>query len=535
MIVVAYVRMSTRGQEHSPEQQREAIAAYAKQRGYKISREYADLGVSGDKAEKRPQFRQMIADGAAGKFGRILCYDRSRFGRFDSLEAGQWITPLRDAGVVLETVADGTEDWDDFGGRIVAAVAAEAKHQFLQDLSRNVVRGMTSKMSEGRGYCGPTPYGYRRETTVEGRSRVSTLKPDPEQAAVVRRIFKAYCRLDGSLGGIATALNEERVPTARRGAEWRANAVKRILENEVYVGTNVWGRRQKGRYFTRDGGSVRKRRRGEKTQFVEPMRQAGTVPALIDRETFDAAQRMMADRAGSHVAVSTVSPLSGIVVCRRCGSTMHSDGNRLRCSGSMQYRRGGKCPAVRVPMQPILAAVAKVVQERLGSPAARKKLAQELERRAAAQMKQPGNTRAALVARRDRLAADVEAGLEKIHHMPTGLVADYAAGLERKALERDRLTAEIDAAPKVRGPKPAIVMTAGMQKLAQAIDAVIAGGRPALVNAALKALPVKVRIDPARGPIDVEITVGDECTTGSRCAHAPPLLPVRFEWRGRVA
>jgi len=481
MKVVSYVRMSTRSQEHSPEQQRAAIAAYAAKHGHTIAHEYADLGVSGDKANKRPQFRQMIADGAAGKFSRIICYDRSRFGRFDSLEAGQWITPLRDAGVCLETVADGPEDWDDFGGRIVAAVSAEAKHQFLQDLARGVVRGMTDKMAEGRGYCGPTPYGYRRNTTVQGRSRVSTLELDPEQAQVVRRIFRDYLAVDGSLGGIATALNAGDVQTARSGAEWRANAVKRILENEVYTGTNVWGRRQKGRYFARSGGSVMKRRRGARMEFVEPMRQAGTVPAIIDRETFDKAQRLMQDRAGSHVAISTISALSGIVRCQQCGRTMHSDGSTLRCSGSTTYQTKGKCPSVRVPAQPILSAVAALLQEKLASPAARRRLRTSLERRAAAKAGKadPKNTRATLIARRDRLADEVEAGLEKVGLMPAALVSEYAAALERKAAERDRLTAEIESAPRLAAAvKPARAIDAMLAQLGDVVATVVAGGRP---------------------------------------------------------
>lgn len=534
MKVVSYVRMSTRSQEHSPEQQRAAIAAYAAKHGYAIGHEYADLGVSGDKANKRPQFRQMIADGAAGKFSRIICYDRSRFGRFDSLEAGQWITPLRDAGVCLETVADGPEDWDDFGGRIVAAVSAEAKHQFLQDLARGVVRGMTDKMAEGRGYCGPTPFGYRRITTVEGRSRVSRLEVDPEQSEVVQRIFAAYTSADGSLGGIATALNDDDVPTARRGAEWRANAVKRILENEVYTGTNVWGRRQKGRYFARSGGAVVKRRRGARMEFVEPMRQAGTVPAIIDRASFDQAQTLMQDRAGSHVAISTVSALSGIVRCQRCGSTMHSDGTTLRCSGSMRYKRGGKCPAVRVPAQPILAAVANVLREQLGTAAGRRKMRAALERHltSKAEKARPANSRAALIARRDRLADEVQAGFDKIAMMPAGLVAEYAAGLERKVAERDRLTAEIQLAPRAPEVKPSLAVEAIIGRLDEVVTAALSASRPALVNAALKALPVRVVVPPVRGPMDAEITVGGVSTLGSRCGIA--TMPL-FRCKVRVA
>ena len=65
---VGYVRMSTDKQETSPEQQKQEIQAYAAKHGYSVLRWYADLGISGDKTEKRVQFQQMIADAEAGRF-----------------------------------------------------------------------------------------------------------------------------------------------------------------------------------------------------------------------------------------------------------------------------------------------------------------------------------------------------------------------------------------------------------------------------------------------------------------------------------
>jgi site-specific DNA recombinase len=37
----------------------------------------------------------MIADAEASGFEVILCWDMDRFGRFDSIEAGRWVYPLR--------------------------------------------------------------------------------------------------------------------------------------------------------------------------------------------------------------------------------------------------------------------------------------------------------------------------------------------------------------------------------------------------------------------------------------------------------
>ena len=131
----------------------------------------------------------MISDGAAGTFDRVLAYDVSRFGRFDSIEFGRWVSPLRDAGVDLETLEAGVVDWDDFGGRLQGMFRTEAKHSFLVDLARGTTRGLTAKAVEGRGHPGgPTPYGYTRTTTLTGkggRYRHSTLEIDPEKKPVL--------------------------------------------------------------------------------------------------------------------------------------------------------------------------------------------------------------------------------------------------------------------------------------------------------------------------------------------------------------
>src|SRR5687768_636647 len=129
---VAYYRMSTDKQDESIPRQREEVRRYAGQNGYAIVREYADEGISGDATEKRLEFRRMLRDAAGGDFRAVLCYSQDRFGRFDPLEAGYWVKPLRDAGVSLVTVTKGPIDWNSFAGRIIYAVEQEGKHEYLR-------------------------------------------------------------------------------------------------------------------------------------------------------------------------------------------------------------------------------------------------------------------------------------------------------------------------------------------------------------------------------------------------------------------
>ena len=63
-VAYGYVRESTDDQlEFSPEAQRKALYKYAEQHGYILDEQniFVDEGISGRKAQKRPEFQRMIA------------------------------------------------------------------------------------------------------------------------------------------------------------------------------------------------------------------------------------------------------------------------------------------------------------------------------------------------------------------------------------------------------------------------------------------------------------------------------------------
>src|SRR5947209_12127715 len=107
--VAVYYRMSDDRQENSIERQRSQVIPYAKKHGYQIVREYIDLGISGSEITKRKEFQRMLRDAQAGHFQGILIDDKDRFGRFDSIDSGEIVGPLRRKGVWLEAVAQGRE------------------------------------------------------------------------------------------------------------------------------------------------------------------------------------------------------------------------------------------------------------------------------------------------------------------------------------------------------------------------------------------------------------------------------------------
>ena len=197
---VLYLRMSSDDQEESIPSQRIELTKYAQKLGYHVLREYLDEAISGDATERRSGFQAMRDDAESGEFEVILAWDQDRFGRFDPLDAGYWIYPFRRAGVRLETIAQGKIDWEDLTGQLVYSVNQLGKAQFLRDLSRNTTRGLLAAAREGRGGTGGRScYGYGQK---DGEVWIV-----PEEAEVVRLIFRLYLKPGGSLRGLAAELN----------------------------------------------------------------------------------------------------------------------------------------------------------------------------------------------------------------------------------------------------------------------------------------------------------------------------------------
>src|SRR4051812_15894547 len=155
-----YIRMSADAQEQSPSQQREQIEKLAEKMGCGRLNWYCDAAISGNDTKHRLGFQQMMTDALLGKFRVILCWSLDRFGRFDSLEAASWIAPLRTAGVMLVTVAEGKMNWDDAGGRLIYMIQQEQKHAFLLDRARDITRGFQRRAKRPGLHLGPPPYGY---------------------------------------------------------------------------------------------------------------------------------------------------------------------------------------------------------------------------------------------------------------------------------------------------------------------------------------------------------------------------------------
>ncbi|MCC9600759.1 recombinase family protein [Stieleria sp. JC731] len=346
IVAVGYVRMSTDRQEKSPEQQRIEVEAYAEKHGYRIIDWYEDLAVSGDRTDKRLQFQRMIEDGSVKKFDAILCWNQDRFGRFDAIEAGRWIYPLREAGVHLATVTDGLIDWTSMAGRITYSVTQEGKHQYLSDLSKNVSRSMDQMAKAGKWIAGVPPFGY-----VVGDDQRLQLG-DEADVELVREIFRRYDEGE-STRSLSLWLSEQGIQSPK-GKTWTATGIGLLLKNERYLGYLIYNQRTSSKF--KDGVV------NPKGQLIRLPRDKWTIvedthPAIIDRETFDRVQeRFKSNKRKTHADPDSITALSGLLQCGQCGSRMICD----RSNGVPKYtcknywQRPGSCKRYTVRESEVL-------------------------------------------------------------------------------------------------------------------------------------------------------------------------------------
>lgn len=265
---------------------------------------YADEGLSGTSAEKRPDFQRLIADCHRGLIDRIVVKSISRFAR-NTRECLEAIRELKLLGVGVY-FEEQNIDTATMSGEMLTALFAAIAEEESKSVSRNTRWGNRKRMAAGTYLPSSMPYGYRlidKEIVIE-----------PNEALVVCRIYQDYLSGMGT-DAIARKLNEQGVPPSQ-GKKWGHSGVTYILRNERYIGDSLWQKT----YATESFPTQRVRNKGELPKYYAEK----THLPILSREVFEAAQRLAADR--KLLAVDepvTLSPFSRRIACGQCGRSFH--------------------------------------------------------------------------------------------------------------------------------------------------------------------------------------------------------------------
>ncbi|HVY26080.1 MAG TPA: recombinase family protein [Polyangiaceae bacterium] len=355
---VAYARVSTPEQAErdlSLPAQISSIRRYAQDHGLLLVGEYVERGITATD-DNRPEFRRMLQDifAPSSEVGSIIVTHGSRFMR-NATKARVHKEALRKRGI--RVVAIQQEVSDDPNGRF-----AEGVFELIDQLESetNGVRtraGMAENARQGFFNGSKAPFGFRVEKISTTAGLKNKLLIDPNEADVVREVFRRY--LAGS-GAKSTARELNQRGLLYRKQHWTRDLVLKVISDSGVIGTYYWGRLDT---------------RGKQIRPQEEWIPIKCEP-ILDEEVFELAQRLRARRdPGRNAGRLPSSPLllAGLLRCSRCGDSCQLEssgkcdpqGQPYRYYNCRRFCRSGKeaCAGYRIGCDTLDTAVLNHIAE----------------------------------------------------------------------------------------------------------------------------------------------------------------------------
>ena len=270
---------------------------------------YIDEGITGTRADKRPQFMKMVRDAKAGLFDLILTKEVSRFAR-DIVDCVQTVRDLQkyEVGVLIEDINLNTMEKDaEFRLSIMAIVAQEESRK----TSERVKFGYRQTMKQGKRHGATPPIGYLFREDNNGYFI------DESKCGLVEYVFTEYAKGEKGMRVLSRDLASMGF-LGTTGKPYHCSTLERMIRNPVYKGYIVNGKTYKPSY--REDRKIEKAREDWQLHY-DPER----VPPLVTDELWNTANRIMRERG---------SRMNGIDCSSKdaCGNGRYAYSARILCA-----------------------------------------------------------------------------------------------------------------------------------------------------------------------------------------------------------
>jgi site-specific DNA recombinase len=317
MRAVIYIRVSTEEQAregYSIEAQREVCLRWILEKGHTLVDEYIDEGYSA-KNLKRKDIQRMIKDIPEKKFDLLVFWRQNRLTRI--LKDKIYLYELfNDHRIELKSMTEEI-DTTSASGRMVTNILVSVAQGELEQISENVHSTMYELALKGKRNGAAAPIGY---DLVE-----KELVVNEQEAELVKSMFEFYLQ-NRSIRWIAKTFNRNPhlYPHPKQGM-WNDFTVYYILTNPVYIGQIRWNNRKSTGKLTGKEITVQ-----------------GTHMPILDKETFDRAQKLMEMRSQKGKAATSDYAFTGVLVCERCSKPMHGTSRKVLTGRKRAYKCSGR-------------------------------------------------------------------------------------------------------------------------------------------------------------------------------------------------
>lgn len=298
---------------------RETLLELSHRYGVVISKFYEEV-VSGDSIDSRPEMLSLIRDVDAGMWNGVFVMEVERLARGDTIDQGRVSRSFQYSDTLIITPLKIYDPSDEYDQEYFEFGLFMSRREY-KTIKRRLNRGRLRSVQEGKYVGNVPPFGYER-VRLEGDTGF-TLKPVPEEAAIVKLAFDLYVNGDGEtsirygMQRIADYLNS-RGMFARSCNKWTTSTLRGILSNPVYCGYVRWNRRKQVKKIV-DGKIVTSRPINNDYDVCK-----GLHEPIISVDLYNRAEQLRRENPCIPVGTqhSQKNPLSGLVFCSHCGSPM---------------------------------------------------------------------------------------------------------------------------------------------------------------------------------------------------------------------
>lgn len=239
----------------------------------------------------RVEFQKMLKALESGIYDGVLVTEQDRISR-DSTDMGLFKRFCISESLLLFTLSKTYNFFND-EDNFMSGIQGEMDAHFMRITKRKLMRGRIKALNDGV-YFGIPPLGYAKPNTKPKRLII-----DNENSKAIELIFDLYVNKKMTQTEIAERLNLLGFKTLYN-KPFTVRATSLILSNEAYIGIL--------RYELKN---------------LEPIVVENAHPAIIDKETFEKAQIILAEkrivpqdsRRGTYL-------LSKLIKCSKCGTTL---------------------------------------------------------------------------------------------------------------------------------------------------------------------------------------------------------------------
>jgi site-specific DNA recombinase len=175
------------------------------------------------KESGREIFGEMVKFIKQGEAEAILCWKFDRLSR-NPVDSGtiQWLLQKE----IIKQIKTPERDYNPEDNVLLLNIESGMANQYIRDLSRNVKRGILTKLEKGQ-WPNLAPIGYHNKN--------GKVFPDKDKAKYVVKAFELYATGGHSVKAISNILFEEGF-RSRKGYKYHKSKIHKILSNPFYHG-----------------------------------------------------------------------------------------------------------------------------------------------------------------------------------------------------------------------------------------------------------------------------------------------------------